>query len=91
MKKAGADPWQHYVDHGRKEARKWPGDICGPFPFTPLGCYKDAADRALPSLLSGDAGSVTNCALLAQRNNQKYFATQFKGECWGGNDLQKAR
>eukprot|EP00587_Corethron_hystrix_P004929 CAMPEP_0113329434 /NCGR_PEP_ID=MMETSP0010_2-20120614/20906_1 /TAXON_ID=216773 ORGANISM="Corethron hystrix, Strain 308" /NCGR_SAMPLE_ID=MMETSP0010_2 /ASSEMBLY_ACC=CAM_ASM_000155 /LENGTH=383 /DNA_ID=CAMNT_0000191539 /DNA_START=1 /DNA_END=1151 /DNA_ORIENTATION=+ /assembly_acc=CAM_ASM_000155 len=48
-----------------------------------LGCYADAADRALP-VLKGSSKSVDQCSDLC--DGYKYFARQWKGECWCGND-----
>jgi hypothetical protein len=28
IRKAGVDPWEHYLNFGKKEARKWPGRRC---------------------------------------------------------------
>lgn len=55
--------------------------------FTPLGCYQDASDRALPNHLNlGSNWSPDECCNRAKLAGYKFCATQWYGECWAGNE-----
>lgn len=54
-----------------------------------LGCYRDRGNRRLP-YYGYSATSFEGCQELALRRNHRYFGTQYGGECWTGNDLNRA-
>lgn len=61
--------------------------IIDPKEFTPLGCYQDASDRALPNHLNlGSNWSPDECCNRAKLAGFKFCATQWYGECWAGNE-----
>ena len=67
----------------------------------PLGCYKDnGGDRALPNNYANfrsqinwsewpQLETVQKCAQVALNKGYKYFAVQFYGECYTGNDVSQ--
>ena len=62
----------------------------------PLGCYRDeVGNRALPDNYANFRNqiiwtkmelTVHQCARVAHDKGYKYFAVQYYGECYGGND-----
>ena len=64
-------------------------------PISPIGCYADTSDRALPILLKSFRDqinwnamnkTVNQCARVAYGSGYPYFAVQFYGECWTGTN-----
>ena len=59
-----------------------------------IGCYVDASSRRLPNLLHNQhySDAITNktCKLKAITRSNKYYGLQYGGECWGGNDYNRA-
>ena len=70
-----------------------------PFPdLQPLGCYKDnGGDRALPINYANfrsqmnwtQVETVQQCAQVAFNKGYEYFAVQFYGVCYTGNDASQ--
>ena len=64
--------------------------------FKRLGCYKDAGWRALPHRFRKDKYgtdkrfSFENCGELARKSNLRYFGLQYGGQCFAGNDYNRA-
>ena len=63
--------------------------------ISPIGCYADTRDRALPILLKSFRDqinwhsmnkTVNQCARVAHGSGYPYFAVQFYGECWTGTN-----
>lgn len=55
------------------------------------GCYADSSsDRRLPTMLANTVPSVAACADLAGAAGLKYFGLQGGGQCWGGDDFDRA-
>ncbi|CAB3990863.1 Hypothetical predicted protein, partial [Paramuricea clavata] len=61
--------------------------------ITPVGCYKDRADRAMPVFYKSFRNqinwysmesTVNQCAQVAYGSGFQYFGVQFYGECWSG-------
>ncbi len=63
-----------------------------------IGCYKDGGSRRLPTRIynSDDSGgsnqyTITRCAEMSRRAGFRYFGNQYFGECWAGNDGDRAK
>jgi sulfur relay (sulfurtransferase) complex TusBCD TusD component (DsrE family) len=54
-----------------------------PMPY--LGCYIDAASRALPNLLISSGATVESCTAAAQQAGYPYAGLEYGGECRAGN------
>lgn len=65
--------------------------------FTDQGCFVDNAQRRVPTLLDLLDGSysasatIESCASLASTAGYSLFALQNGGQCFGGNDLGRAK
>ena len=66
----------------------------------PLGCYKDnSGDRALPNEYANfrsqmnwkQLETVEQCAQVAFNKDYEYFAVQFYGVCYTGNDASQTK
>ncbi|NCA22378.1 MAG: hypothetical protein EBS86_14735, partial [Crocinitomicaceae bacterium] len=55
-----------------------------------LGCYNDTGNRAISELM-GNVGSVYDCEQLAKKKGYSIYGLQNGGECWGSNNIDKAR
>ncbi|EFJ50991.1 hypothetical protein VOLCADRAFT_88172 [Volvox carteri f. nagariensis] len=72
-----------------------PNPIPIPAEGIPLGCYNDRksnSSRLLPVFLAYNKQYVTpsTCANLARAAGLKLYGVQFRGQCYGGNDLALA-
>ena len=83
---------EHWDTKGRKEGRY---NIC-PSPQTKSvlyeykGCYNDNNSiRALPNF-RGKVVSVDQCSSIAEKNKELLFGLQSYGDCWTGNDENRA-
>jgi len=56
---------------------------------TEEGCYKDAGNRDLPTLLRAGYGNPKKCFELARDAGHKYVGMQYRGECWAGSSFGK--
>ena len=52
-----------------------------------VGCYTDAATRALPAQLGGTTHTIESCKLAAYNAGYQYAGVQYGGYCFGGNTL----
>ena len=69
--------------------------------YTPIGCWADRAERAMPILegqhpwLTGNyqhrEQAIEKCYRVAKGSGYKYFAIQHGGHCQGSNDINHSR
>jgi hypothetical protein len=52
-----------------------------------IGCYTDAATRALPAQLGGTTNTIESCKQAAYNAGYKYAGLQYGGYCFAGNTL----
>jgi hypothetical protein len=57
--------------------------------FKYVGCYNDKWDRAIPRMM-GKVSTSEQCKEIAVSNNTNIYGLQYGGECWIGNDLERA-
>ncbi len=62
--------------------------------FTPsyrrIGCFRDGPDRRLKKYIPGNHDYIT-CHDAAIRARKRYFAVQYGGQCFLGNNLRRAK
>jgi hypothetical protein len=57
-----------------------------------IGCFKDAWDRAIPSLHTAfkkEIGAVKSCADLSKKKGYTVFSVEFGGECYSGPNAEQ--
>ena len=64
-------------------------------PFTEglerIGCYKDGGSRRLPiHHYPGRYFTLEDCWEIAYKHGSEYFGVQYGGQCFSGNDLERA-
>ena len=58
--------------------------------FTYQSCYNDRPYRAIPNYL-GNVSNHQECANKAERGKYDLFGVQFYGQCFAGNDIDRAK
>jgi hypothetical protein len=53
------------------------------------GCYNDNGNRAIPNYV-GNVNNADECASKAKRSNSSVFGLQYGGQCFTGNDENRA-
>lgn len=81
----------HWSSFGCKENRNYncpsPQSTSGNYTFQ--GCYNDRDDRAIPNKIQ-NVKSIDECRKLAENTNNNVFGMQYYGQCFVGNDKDRA-
>ncbi len=78
---------------GYKTNQSQLGSSVGPFTdgFERIGCYADRGDRRLPiHHYPGRYFTLEDCREIAYSHGSTYFGSQAGGQCFSGNDLDRA-